>query len=203
MRKALLLATLLAVVTLVSGTALAGTAVDYSTSGTFTCGSCLGSGTSSVTFGSGTNAITLTFSPVVANLDVPAGGTNTSFGTITASAASSSAVQSVNGTTLTINIFQTSPTGGTGAFVGTITGTIHYSSSTGVLTFTVVGGTANIGPTTYQIFTQLISPPTGGTHGATTLQGTVSTNVPEPASLTLLGTAFLLGGGYVRRRFSI
>jgi PEP-CTERM motif-containing protein len=172
--------------------------VTFTTSGIFTCGGCAGSGSNSVTFLGGMgNALMITFTGLGStSLNTPTGSSFGNFQTFF----SGNGVIGASGT-FTLTISQTVPVAGSDSFSATFSGTFSASNSgTGVVNFTVTQVT--IGGITYAITNNPLNlVPPASNNGITTVQGLITSQVPEPTSMMLLGSGLLGIAGAVRKRF--
>ena len=170
--------------------------VTFSTLGCFGAGctpsvtsTAFGSGTASVVFNNqGTSTV---------NTSTPSGFTAADLGTFTVAGTGTFAA-----TPFVLRIVQTAPTGGTGNFTATLTGTLITNGSDARVVFDQTS--LFIGDIRYELanltFGNTLFLDPNATGGITRITALVSSPVPEPATMILLGTGLAGAAAAARKR---
>ena len=192
---------LLVLVAALSGAEAKADPVTFSTTGVFSI-----SGTNVVNFTNVNGTTTITFNGTTDSVNTPAGA---QFGdVVVTTTVPANLLGPAIGGNFTLNFFQVSPAG-SGSLVATLNGTLGFNTGIATITFsttslTIGGFTYTVNPV-YTIALPVTGVGGGAGTGTTTIQGTITggavSNVPEPASMVLMGTGILGLAGALRRKY--
>ena len=195
MLKPLALSVALLAIFAVAQTEARADTVTFSTTGCF--GAACAPALTSTAFGSGTATVTYNSVSGSVNTSTPSGFTFADLAQFTVSG-----VGTFSSTPFTLVITQTTPSAGTGTFTGTLSGTLIVNGSDAVIVFDQTFLT--IGNVRYDLVNltngNALALDPNATGGITRLTAKISTTVPEPTTMLLLGTGLAGVAARARKR---